>query len=1109
MPSQFAGASLVAGLLVVIGAAPLRAQPAAADGTRQFLEQLEERRMPDVILWALDRLERDPDTAEDLRREIPFRRAAAIVAASRSEADPTKRTVAHDAAEQQIDAYLASRPEGMQAIDAYTQKANLLIERGRAAVEQAGRPGADSRALRARAAEYFDRAISALEGTAQPGREITAVTNAEDAAVKAWRETRARIAVIAGDDQDRDEKDRDEKDRATRRDNEREAGARQRPAGRRPARLTAAQTKELEGLRALDEELQAKIIQTRLMKGAAWFEKAAALEPGSKEWKAAIDASTSRFKEVADKYPTMGGGLFARYYQGRNLALLGEHARAITELTPLTTMEGRSPLAVSLRVKAAGTLYESALALQNLDGIDEASRAFVLTPVEQLPGRRLDDDWTTLKYRAAALLAARAESLDARQRADREKLNREALKLAKEVALADGRFAAEARELSAKLGRELPDATGGGDFASIVAEAKLAAARMERSIAAETGAPADGKAAARAAVARDRDAALDLFEKAVALADREQVADEAVVNYARFMVAFLAYHSGRYDRAAEVATLLVERHPNAPGSRQAATVGLASLQQLARSTGAVPEQARSRLVALAEHVAGQWPGEPEGAEALAIVAGVAIDSADADAIIAAIGRVPADSPRRAQLLQRAGAALATALAQQARLEPDARAAPERLTAWKAAASDFLDAGLAAPVPTGAALRIMVAAALARTQLALDDGDVPLALDLLKRPGCGPWSAVTAPEPDAAVSDPTLTEAVLTVALRTFIQSDSLDEAQQAMDRLEALAGRADGASERLSAMYIQMGRQIQDQLRALGREGSAGGPEVNALLGGFEKFLDGLAARSPKLEHQMWVASTYVNLGSADAGEFVVPPARAASYLDRAAVILDGLLARTAATVDDPRIAEFEPALRLRMADLEQQRGKWDEALAHLDWVLSDATRRNSLTVQMKAAELLQAAGGKLATTAPQRADERLREAVAGRRSGASEMWGWGGLSNRLARTAFAGDDERSRKTREQFFACRYNVAWCLFERSKLPVNAATAADLRAKAEAAIAMTWKLNRDLGGEASRSRFETLLKTVQRSVQQAGDPNARAEPRGFAAFDDPLAAAGSQP
>jgi hypothetical protein len=144
---------------------------------------------------------------------------------------------------------------------------------------------------------------------------------------------------------------------------------------------------------------------------------------------------------------------------------------------------------------------------------------------------------------------------------------------------------------------------------------------------------------------------------------------------------------------------------------------------------------------------------------------------------------------------------------------------------------------------------------------------------------------------------------------------------------------------------------------------------------------------------------------------------------------------------------------------------------------------------------LLQAAGRKLASSDPQLADERLREAVAGRRNGASVIWGWGGLSSELALYAFEGDGRQSQWARQQFMETRFNIALCLFERSKLSPNAARSAEFRRKAEAAIVMTWKLNRDLGGEASKKRFETLLKAIQREQ--------KAEPRGFAAFDQQTA------
>jgi hypothetical protein len=89
---------LLAVSIMAVGPLPLWAQPGGPDVSRQFLDRLEERQMPDVLLWALDRIDRDPSTAPELKREIPFRRAVALVATSRSESDLKKRAATYDSA---------------------------------------------------------------------------------------------------------------------------------------------------------------------------------------------------------------------------------------------------------------------------------------------------------------------------------------------------------------------------------------------------------------------------------------------------------------------------------------------------------------------------------------------------------------------------------------------------------------------------------------------------------------------------------------------------------------------------------------------------------------------------------------------------------------------------------------------------------------------------------------------------------------------------------------------------------------------------------------------------------------------------------------------------
>jgi hypothetical protein len=1081
----------------IVGASPqAEAQYSDAAATRLFLDRLEERQMPDVMLWVLERVAADPDAPADLKGEVRFRRATALVAASRSEADSGKRAAAYDAAQKEIDAYLATKPRGLQAVDAFTQKGNLLIERGRGKLEQAKRPKADVKAVRAEAAAFFSEAIKALETTVtsdpkgKPGADVAEATNAEDAAIQEFRRVRAEIAALKG------ETPGDAKGGGEDQKGEGQAAKPQPP--RRPARLSAADQRKLEELDTLDKELQTKIIQTRLMVAAAYFEKAGAFEPKSKEWTETLTQSTAKFKALADKYPNKGGGLFARYYQGRNLALAGDYEKAAATLAPLSVLEGRAPLAVMLRAKALGTIAESLVPLKKFTQFDESARKFALTPADRLPGRKLDDDWLTLKYRAAVLLDAWADSLDAKERSARVPLQREALKLAREVALANAVFAKEARDLASKLGKEVPDDAGAKDFATVIAEGRAAVASMQAKKAEAAAAAADRKATLDAEALKEREAALKLFEEAIALAASatDGSADEANLNYARYMTTFFNYEKKNFSQAAEMGRLLAEQYPNAMGSRQAAMIGMASLQQLARAQDqAAAGKAKSDLADLARIVARIWPDENEGSEAFNILGGMAIESGDPQRIIAVADEMPAGSAKRPLYLQRAGAALSRAAAEQGRKEKDDPSRPpaETLTGWKRKARGYLDEGLAGPVPTGPAPRAMAAAALARGQLAMDDGDMKLALELLQHPAYGPWTLVTAADADASFRDPSFAEPVLTVALRAFVQAESLDKAQQAMDQLEALAasGDAKDSSERLTAMYLQMGRQLQDQLTELSKgDNAADGAKAAAIVAGFEKFLDGIGKRDKKVSTQIWVASTYLDLGSGESSGGTVPKPQAEGYLDRAATVFEELLGKKG----DAEIAKFEPAIRQRMADIYLQRGKLDEALAQFDWILADPDRQNSLTTQIKAAELLQAAGKKLAASDPKQAEERLREAIAGRTKGKSVIWGWGGLSNKLSRPAFAGTDEKSLKARGQFFDARYNVAACLFARSKLP--GADAKDLATKAETALSMTYKLNRDLGGEATKTRYESLLKDVQKALGK--------EPRGFAALEEQTAA-----
>jgi len=442
---------------MVIGSAALADPlPVRDAATVALLEQLQERDMPDVMLWVLDRVAADPKASADLKKQLPFRRASALVATTRTELDAAKRAAILDEAEKEIDRFLITGPEGRPAIDAFSQKGNLLIRRGQSKVEAAKRPGADAKALRAEAVGFFDGAVKALQGTVKRGQPVEKVTNAEDAVIKSLDAVEKRIAAIKpakpGDDP--------------------------KTPKTKPSSVSAATEKELQQLEDEQEALETKLVQTRLMTAETLFEKAKAFEPQSAEWQAALEESTKLHRDVADKYTNKGAGLFARYYQGRNLALLGKRQDAVSALSSVYAIDSPQPLIAALRAKSLAVALECWLAEKQYDQPDDAAMKFIVTPVKNT--KKLDADWLAMKYRGALLLLAKADALPDGEKAKKGLLQKDALSLAVEVATANRDFAKEARELAAKLGKTVPKGPQEeNSFAKAAADAGLKVATMK------------------------------------------------------------------------------------------------------------------------------------------------------------------------------------------------------------------------------------------------------------------------------------------------------------------------------------------------------------------------------------------------------------------------------------------------------------------------------------------------------------------------------------------------------------------------------------------------------------------------------------------------------
>ena len=835
--------------------------------------------------------------------------------------------------------------------------------------------------------------------------------------------------------------------------------------------------RQMADLEERQDELRALLLKTRLLIAGAYYEKSRALEPASKEWEAALTESAKQYKELYEKYRTRGAGLFARYYEGRNYVVLGKRKEALASLADIRGLDGEG-IIPGLRAKAINSSLECWLEDKKYDEFDDRLLKLSLAP---LTSDRIDHDWLGMKYRAALLLEKRAAAIPDKEKAKRATLLRDAKRLAMEVAKVNKDFGAESKALLAELGKQVPDDLddGAATFEAAMDSARAGLASMQaRQAELKQADAAKNEAAmetARKELAADRAKTIANLRRAMPLAGPD---DLEGLNQARYLLTYLFYEDQRLHDAATLGEFLVKRYPGAKGSQQAARIAMASWQQLQKQAVAGwADEAKEKCVETAEAIMRTWPDRPEAADAAVIAIAAATEAREPERIVEIMAKVPASSPRRAEVLLRAGGALWREVQEKSRLDEAARPPAATLAGWRAQAAKAIDDGLAGMAAGTGPTVVSVAAALARVQMAMEDGDNDRVKSLLEHPVYGPWKVLNGG--DQAYSHGALATATATASLRYFIETEQSDNAVQAMKKLEELAGPAGtDASAKLTAMYQAMGRDLQAQLMNLASGPTAGTPQAQAraaaILTGFEKFLEGVA-KDPKLSSQMWAATTYLNLGSGEGTGSAVPKAKAEGYLDRAAAIYEGLLSK-----GGPEIAKFEPSIRLKMANVYKEREKWDEAKKQIDWILSEKKRQNTLEFQIQAAELLQQAAAK-ATDRAKQADF-YGKAISGYklRGDAGEIWGWGWavISNRLEPQAFAGSDEKAMEARRRFFQARLNAVKCRMEKAEaLPQEREK--ELQ-KAADYVELTFKMHPDLGGPDTRKAFDKLLKEIEKRL-----------------------------
>jgi len=1111
-------------MAVLLCPLPALAQGSASlrdDTARRLLEALEERGMPDVSLWLLERLAQpESGVSAELRSELEYRKALALVGVGHSEPSLEKRRQTFEQAQLAIDAFVASPlPEAVlpdsadeidnmaaeitaldhaaRRINARIQQGKLRQERGRllqaeaARRGKAGMPAVPEGGGSPAAASFFNEAVASFRAAE---RLITSspIASVDDEAKSGASEAEQPDAEVGEHSSllDRVRTMIEEVDAAL---------GERRPRSSRGGRPRAEAARLLRewqaGLGERQDRLRNKLLEVRLLLGEGLYEVAMALETGSTQWQAALRESIAVDEQMYEKYRTLLAGQYARVSQGRSEAVFaksmpvepdaapGQSARdkqftkALATLADVLSLPGGGAIE-SLRAKAYNVSLECWLemlpdeAYARFDGLDESGVRLALTGGG--PPESLDTDWLGFKYRTALMLSrvlAASQANQGQQNPLVSNADRTIRQLALAVAKANRDFANEARELLAASG----DVAIVEDFATLMDQAGVAISVLQ-----SAAAPEDKAAARNDAIAAIR-AALPLAEKN----------ELAARNRARYTLTFLLYDGEKLLDAAAMGEFLSIWYPNAPGSVQAARIAMASWQKLSATEQApLAAEARRRCGTVAERILDTWPDDPVSRDAAAIAISAAAAS-DPVRIFEVINKIP-QAWRGSDTALRAGIAAWKAIASLQGEADDRQAVDEDLTAWTQQAADLLDRGLAELPEDEAVSGLAVAAALARCQIAMAAGDIAVATQVLEHPQFGPWTIVTDGSQPAGAAG-SMTEDILQIAMQLFIQTEQSAKLETAMNKLEAVA--TDPA--RLTASYLRLSQELQKQLKQIastavdGRLDAESRRRGTALLEGFERFLDALASRGKDVPTQLWVATTYLELGSAGLGDdavagvgTIVPKTKADDYLARAAASYEALLEESREETE-----RYEPSIRFKLAEVYRAIGKFDSALENMAWILGDETRVNWIDGQFEAARILQQAG-EMADDAST-ANRLLTEAIVGRSDGPARFWGWGGLAQRLSRKAVvpSDGDEAARTAANQFFQARLELARC--RKAIAEKTPAARDDLLAKAERDIAVTYRLYPELGGREMRTAFDSLLKQIQKERGQAAEGLAAIE------------------
>jgi tetratricopeptide (TPR) repeat protein len=828
--------------------------------------------------------------------------------------------------------------------------------------------------------------------------------------------------------------------------------------------------------RELQEEktrLSGDLAQARLMRANIEYETAKTFAADSKESTSHLASAAKQYAALFEAYRTRAVGLLARLWEGRCYQELGQFEQALGCYGELMDLPN-SPETRLVRNQSTRYALESwsQEKVKKYQAAIERGERWLKESAADSPVT----DAAAIRYLTAVAYHEQSKTLTAKD-PNRKKLIVTAREILEPAVRENGEFQKPAQTLlvalsHGKSAEGTPAKTPAPkNFAESFLQAQAALQRMQDAVRDLEAARRKGDQTTAVDIQADRDAAITdamrLLRQTINLRDKDSPLEN--LNSARYYLCFLNWTIGNYYDAALLGDFLAKNFADSLPGRQGAKIALAAWVRL---YGESKETDRSfevsQIQRLAELTFKHWPDQPEAEEAALTLVNFAAASGHAEKASEYLARIPADSPRRGQAELRAGQSLWSAYLKNLKLPVEQRLSAEQLQSLRKQAQDLLVKGIERVKTDGGNDAALANAAFSLAQSYFEANEPGKALEWLQEPKFGPLTIVASADNSGARAAFAVETYKMALRLLVAVDPPQLEKAEQAMAALEKLVqGGGDAkAAENLTAIYVSLGRQLQEDLKALRASGKT--QDVARMSAAFQVFLGRLLERNAggSLASLNWVAETYYNLGQELLASEGGQSPQAHSTYEKAAAAYKQLLAVAAKDPKFQASPDMLLGLKLRLAECYRGAGNFDEAIVAVNEVLAE--KPTLLTAQMAGAATYQALGA----TDPTGYEKAILGGSPGK-DGKNRIWGWFQLSR-----VTMGDP----KFAAVFHEARLAIVESRYRYALLAKDPQRRQRLLQAALQDVRTTFNVKPDLGGPQTSAKYEQALKQVQKALGQ---------------------------